>query len=73
MWLLLKSLKFKWCHIQRVIPDCARHFIPLCKVLNKFFYPSLLGGPVSELFGLIARFGGLGISDPVGHALVISL
>ena len=47
-------------------------FAPLRKVLHDLFYPTLLGDPVSEhevrLFSLPARFGGLGISDPVESA-----
>ena len=55
-----------------MIPDIAGFFASLRKVLNDLFYPTLLGGPVSEhevrLFSLPARFGGLGISDPVESA-----
>ena len=71
---LARSLQFEWCHLQWVIPDCANHFVPLRNVLNDSFYPALLGGPTSThelcLFALPARFGGLGISDPVESALM---
>ena len=69
---LARSLQFEWCHLQRVIPDCANFFAPLREALNTQFYPALLGGPVTEhevrLFALPARFGGLGIGDPVESA-----
>ena len=45
---LTRSLQFEWCHLQRVMPDIAGFFAPLRKVLNDLFYPTLLGGPVSE-------------------------
>ena len=45
---LARSLQFEWCHLQRVMPDIAGFFAPLRKVLNDLFYPTLLGGPVSE-------------------------
>ena len=55
-----------------MIPDCAQLFVPLHDVLNASFYPALLGGHVSEvevhLFALPARYGGLGVSDPVESA-----
>ena len=39
------------------------------------FYPTLLGGPVSQhevlLFAFPARFGGLGIGDPVDTASLV--
>ena len=74
---LARSLQFEWCHLQRVIPDIADFFALLCMVLNDLFYPTLLGGPVSEhevrLFSLPARFGSLGISDPVVSALLAFL
>ena len=60
--------------IFRVIPECATLFAPLQVTLYTQFYPALLGGPVSEhevrLFALPARFGGLGISDPVESAML---
>ena len=69
---LARSLQFEWCHLQRVIPDSANFFTPLRDALNDVFYPILLGGSVSghevRLFGFPARFGGLGISDPVKSA-----
>ena len=69
---LARSLQFEWYHLQRVIPDSGNFFTPLRGALNDVFYPVLLGGSVSEhkvrLFGLAARFGGLGISDPVKSA-----
>ena len=69
---LARSLQFEWCHLQRVIPDSGNFFTPLRGALNDVFYPVLLGGSVSEhevrLFGFPARFGGLGISDPVKSA-----
>ena len=45
---LTRSLQFEWCHLQRVMPDIAGFFTQLRKVLNDLFYPTLLGGPVSE-------------------------
>ena len=66
---LARSLQFEWCHLQRVIPDYATLFTSLRVVLRTQFYPALFDGPVSEheirLFALPARFGGLGISDPM--------
>ena len=55
-----------------MIPDCALLFYPLLEALNDVFYPALFGSPVSQhevqLFALPARFGGLGINDPVESA-----
>ena len=69
---LARSLQTEWCHLQRVISDSANFFTPLQDALNDVFYPILFGGSVSEhevrLFGFPARFGGLGISDPVKSA-----
>ena len=71
---LARSLQFEWCHLQRVLPDCATLFTPLQVTLYTQFYPALFDGPVSEyevrLFALPARFGGLGISDPVELAML---
>ena len=47
-------------------------FVPSCDALNASFYPALLCGHVSKvevhLFALPARYGGLGVSDPVESA-----
>ena len=50
-------------------------FVPLRDAIHHQFYPTILGSPVSEfkmrLFDyLLARAGGLGISDPVESASV---
>ena len=51
---------------------CAQLFVPLDDALNASFYPALLGSHVSEvemhLFALPARYGGLGVSEPVESA-----
>ena len=50
-------------------------FHPLIVALNDAFYPALSDGPGSQhevqLFALPARFGGLGIGDPVEAASVV--
>ena len=41
-------LNFEWSFLQRVIPNCATAFVPLCDVIHRQFYPAVMGGPVSE-------------------------
>ena len=69
---LTKSLQFEWAYLQRVIPNCAEAFAPLRDTINKTFWPTVLGGSVSEqemaLFSLPTRLGGLGVQDPVESA-----
>ena len=71
---LARSLQFEWCHLQRVIPDCATLFTLLQVTLCIQFYPALFDGPVTEhevrFFALPARFGCLGISDQVESAML---
>ena len=69
---LTKSLQGEWTFCQRVIEDSDSYFIPLREKICKFFLPSLFGSEVSELeaklFCRPARYGGLGIHDPVINA-----
>ena len=71
---LTKSLQFEWSYLQRVVPNCAEAFGPLCNTINQKLLPTVLGGTLSEqekiLFSLPAGKGGggLGIRDPVESA-----
>ena len=69
---LTKSLQFEWAYLQRVIPNCADAFVPLCEIITANFLPAVLGGGISEeeriLFSLPVRSGGLGIRDAVESA-----
>jgi len=64
---LTRSLQFEWSFLQSgLFPHCV----------NAAFYLALLSGLVFEgevcLFALPARYGGLGVSNPVESAIYIS-
>ena len=56
-------------YLQRVLPDCADLFSPICDALQEQFWSSLVAGSVSEteseLFCLPTKLAGMGIRDPV--------
>ena len=64
-----KSLQSKWSFVQRVTPDCQSWFTGLEEVIWKKFLPTLFLNDVSEaergLYSLPARWGGLGVNNPV--------
>ena len=65
---MIKSLQCEWEFVQRVVSDCADSFLPLQHVITTQFFPSLLGGAVTDnekfLFQLPTSLAGLGIYDP---------
>ena len=59
--------------VQRVVPDCVDSFLPLQHAITTQFFPSLLGGAVTDneklLFQLPTSLAGPGIYDPTVTAL----
>ena len=64
-----KSLQSKWNFVQRVTSDCQSRFAGLEEVIWRKFLPALILNDVSEidrsLYSLPARWGGLGVINPV--------
>jgi hypothetical protein len=63
-----RCLQSRWTFVTRTIPNAAKYFEPLEKVIREKFIPALLGREVNdlerELFSLPARHAGLGIFNP---------
>ena len=70
---MIKSLQCEWEFIQRVVSDCADSFLPLQHVITTQFFPSFLGGAVTDnemlLFQLPTSLAGPGIYDSTATAL----
>ena len=63
------SMKQKWNHAMRTIPDLSQHLQPLENKIKTSFLPNLFSCQVNEnlrdLIALPARMGGMGIINPV--------
>ena len=70
---LTRSLQCEWNFVQRVVKDTSQLFAPLEKMLEKNFFPSLLGTSsfthsVRVLYSLPVKRGGLGVRNPIEGA-----
>ena len=66
------STKMRWNYVMRTIPNISQYLQPLEKSIRQDFIPSLLKCNVKQairdLIALPARFGGMGIINPVKTA-----
>ena len=65
----VKSFKFKWCYMQRTIPDIAEMFQPLEDMIRSRLIPCFTGRQISDLerevLELPPNLGGMGLDNPV--------
>ena len=66
---MVKSLQFKWSHVQKVVCNCGPMLQQLHDAIVTNFFPALFDSDVSELeislFSLPARMGELGVRYPI--------
>ena len=64
-----KSLQFRWTYVQRVVSGFPQLFSDLEELIGKKFLPAILMSEVSEaervLFSLSAKWGRLGVTNPI--------
>ena len=67
-----RSIQSKWSFLSRVVPDAGQYLGDLEEAVRSTFLTKLLQNPISDdnrlLYGLPARMGGLGISNPADQA-----
>ncbi len=65
----IKGVSSRWAYFQRTIPNISHLFEPLEEAISEHLIPALVGRKVSsietDLLALPARWGGLGIQNPI--------
>jgi len=63
-----KGVSSRWTDFQRTVPDASELFEPLENVIRDQLIPALVGREVNDaerqIFALLFRHGGLGLTDP---------